>query len=331
MEDLQTFIDEKITKINDVILPTNLFFLNQTSSKKSENFFEIKRVALRENADEHFKTLLIDQLTNLSDYLDNNTMQDFFSEVNNTPSTIPISQIDRLSAFSEKIKEFDSIPQVHNENAIKKINAHAYKLEVDEDSDIIFFTQIHSGGKIKQKTAFLREGYFNIIEDVLLIYEDRIDCIYFSDYEELIVLNKSMMESIFKFDEYYIQKTKNVLDNKLQDILIKAPDELFNSIKDSPLITKKVTRMDNNNSFDISPNDLQKHMESLEENKDRFTEQFKNYRSLEKENGLYVTGNNDEFKVFLNACDKSVEIPLEQKEEEEPEIYLNQSPIKMTN
>lgn len=88
--------------------------------------------------------------------------------------------------------------------------------------------------------------------------------------------------------------------------------------------------MEKDNKFDVSSDELQKHMESLEENKDRFTEQFKSYRSLQQENGLYVTENKDEFKIFLNACDKSVEIPLEQKDENEPDIYLNPSPIKMT-
>ncbi len=331
MFDLKKFIDVKISKINQSVLPTNLFFLKQTTSEKPEDFFEIKRAALRDNADNHFKTILIDQLTNLSEYLNNNNMQDFFGEVNNTPSTIPTSQIDRLTAFAKKIKEFDSIPQVHNENAVKKINSHAYKLEIGNDSNLIFFTQIPVGGKIKQKTGFLREGYFNIIEDVLLIYEDRIDCIYFSDYDELVVFHKPMMESIFKFDEYYVQKTKNVFNNKLQNVLINAPEKLFEDIKGSPSITKKVTRMDNNNKFDISTEKLQKHMESLEENKDRFTEQFKNYSSLEQRDGLYITTNKDEFQVFLNACDKSVEIPLEQKDDDKPDIYLNTSPIKMTN
>ncbi|MGB6463384.1 MAG: Kiwa anti-phage protein KwaB-like domain-containing protein, partial [Nitrosotalea sp.] len=159
----------------------------------------------------------------------------------------------------------------------------------------------------------------------------RIDCIYFSDDQDLLILNKDEMESIFKFDDYYKQKTKDVYDSKLQNILISAPDNLFDLIKESPQITKKVTRMARDNKFDISTEDLQKHMESLEENKDRFTEQFKNYRSLEQEAGLYVTSDKDEFKVFLNACDKSVEIPLEQKEEDEPDIYLNPSPIKMTD
>ena len=329
-ENLKEFINKKISKIHSTNLPINLFFLKYTSSINPENFFEIKRVTLREEADDHFKKLLLDDLTNLSTYMNENTIGDFFNEVNNNMSIIPISQIDRLLGFIKKIKQFDSIPEVYNEQAVKKINVHAYKIELDDNSEIIFFTKIPSGGRIKSKTAFLKDGYFNIIKDALLIYEDRVDCVYFSDYDQLVVLDKPMMETIFKFDEFYKQKTKNVYDNKLQNKLIKAPDNLLESIQASPLITKKVTRMEKDNKFDVSSDELQKHMESLEENKDRFTEQFKSYRSLQQENGLYVTENKDEFKIFLNACDKSVEIPLEQKDENEPDIYLNPSPIKMT-
>jgi len=330
MENLQEFINEKIPKIDSTVLPINLFFLKHTSSKKPESFFETKTATLREEADEHFKTLLSGSLSKLMDYLDDHDMKNFFNEVDNEPSTVPISDIDGLPEFVEKINQFDSIPKVHNEQAVKKINVHAYKMELDDESEIIFFTRIPQGGRIKSKVGVLKGGYYNIIKDVLLIYEDRVDCIYFSDSNELVVLHKPMMEFIFKFDEYYKRKTKTVYENKLQNKLIKAPDDLLDEIQDSPLITKKVTRMEKDKKFDIPIEGLQKHMESLEENKGRFTEQFKNYSSLRQEDELYVTEDKDEFKVFLNACDKSVEIPLEQKEDDEPDIYLNPAPIKMT-
>lgn len=330
MEDPQKFIMNKLSKINNSNLPLSLFFLRQTSSTKPEDFFDIKRVTLREDADGHFKTLLTENLTNLSANFNDSTMKDFFNDVNNTPSLIPVSQIDRLSGFIRKIQQFDSIPEVHNEGALKEIDAHAYKIELTDGSEIIFFTKIPLGGKITKKGAFLKDGYFNLITDVPLIYEDRVDCVYFSDDPDLLILNKTEMESIFKFDDYYKQKTEDAYNSKLRNILINAPDDLLDLIKNSPQIIKKVTRMARDHKFDISAEDLQKHMESLEENKGRFTEQFKNYSSLEQKSDLYVTSNKSEFKVFLNACDKSVEIPLEQKEEDEPDIYLNQSPIKMT-
>ena len=329
MDNPQEFINEKLSKLQNAYLPINLFFLKQTTSTKPKNFFDIKRNTLRDDADNHFKELLMTSLTALSVNLTAAAMNDFFNEENNVPSLIPVSQIDRLSGFIDKIQQFDSIPEVHNENALKEIDVHAFKIELD-GSEVIFFTRIPNGGKLKLKTAFLQNGHFNMITDVPLLYEDRVDCIYFSDDDSLLVLNKSEMESIFKFDDYYKQKTKDAYDNKLQNILIKAPDTLFDLIKESPQITKKVTRMARDNKFDISADDLQKHMNSLEENKIRFTEQFKSYRSLDQENGLYQTTTKDEFKVFLNACDKSVEIPLEQKEDDEPDIYLNTSPIKMT-
>jgi hypothetical protein len=329
MQNPQDFIKKKISMIKKSNLPINLFFLKQTSSEKPENFFDIKRVALRDNADNHFKKLLEESLSNLNNR-EKNKMNDFFNDVNNVPSLLSISQIERLSGFIKIIKQFDTIIQVHNENALKKIDAHAFKIELTDGSEIVFFTKIPRGGKISFKGAFLRNGDFNLITEVPLIYEDRVDCIFFSDDKDVLILNKSEMESIFKFDDYYIQKTKYVYDHKLQNVLIRAPENLFDTIKDSPQITKKVTRMTRDKKFDISQNDLKKHMDSLEENKGRFNDQFKNYKSLEDENGLFVTNDIEDFKVFLNACDKSVEIPLEQKEENEPDIYLNPSPIKMT-
>ena len=92
-----------------------------------------------------------------------------------------------------------------------------------------------------------------------------------------------------------------------------------------------MTRMEKEEKFNISVDELRKHMESLEENKERFTDQFKNYKSLQEKNGRYITKDKAELNVFLNACDKSVEIPLEQKGEDEPDIYLNAAPIKMTS
>lgn len=327
---LQEFIDKKTSKIASSAFPINLFFLKQTASKKPENFFDIKKATLRQDADKHFKNLLKSTLSKLSSHLAENEIGDFFNESHNGASVLSILEVDKLVKFTEEIRKFDSIPKVSDEKAVKKIHAHAYKLELDDESEIIFFTKVPQGGKIKSKYAMLKGGYFDLIEDMLLIYADRVDCVYFSDRDGLLVLNKPAMETIFKFDEYYRQKTKQVCENKIQNKLVNAPEELYDAINESPQITKKVTRMDKEKKFDISVGELRKYMESLEENKDRFTDQFKNYRSLQEEGGLYIIENKEEFNVFLNACDKSVEIPLEQKDEIEPDIYLNTSPIKMT-
>ena len=328
---LKEFIDQKILEIKNVNLPINLFLLKHTSSKKPEKFFDIRRLVLREDADEHFKNLLKDELLKLSDCLKDDKIEDFFNESHNGVSTLPISQIDKLVKFTEEIKKFDSIRRVHNEKRTENIDAHAYKLELDDESEVIFFTRIPTGGKIKSKTGIIKDSKFRLVEDVLLIYKDQIDCIYFSDHKELLVLAKLEMEAIFKFDEYYKQKTIEVYEEKLQNKLISAPDELLEIIKQSPQVTKKMTRMEKEEKFNISVDELRKHMESLEENKERFTDQFKNYKSLQEEDGRYITKDKAELSVFLNACDKSVEIPLEQKDEDEPDIYLNAAPIKMTS
>ncbi|MGB6464546.1 MAG: hypothetical protein WBF38_10035, partial [Nitrosotalea sp.] len=169
MKNPREFIKKKLSQINNTDLPLNLFFLRQTSATKPENFFDIKRITLREIADEHFKTLLTESLTNLSANLNDNPMNDFFNEVVNVPSLIPVSQIDRLSEFIRKIQQFDSIPEVHNEEALKEIDVHAYKIELPDESEMIFFTKIPLGGKIIKKGAFLKNGYFNLITDVPLI------------------------------------------------------------------------------------------------------------------------------------------------------------------
>lgn len=307
-ENLARALEKSIDAIKDDT-HVDMYLLKQTQSKKPEKRFELQTMDIIDDIPKKFREIAKKKLAAADVAIKNKTRPvKVFYDMNYKKKNITFIAPTKVPFFEHiktAMKEHTNLHVLEDLSEVKKFHSIALRF-CTSDGDVIYFRKIRSYQLVSRHysiTGALHKGKFNKVKDDILAFDEVVDCVYFEEADSILVLDKSMTESIFAFKDYYIEGTKNAIGTLTSLKLVEVDATLFDKVLRSKSYTRQITEMLQDGKFKRDTKWFADHLTLFQSEPAKYKAQLASYAI--GTDGQVVIKNEVQLDTFLGVCSDS--------------------------
>ena len=227
----------------------------QSRAKDKKRWYNVYISGYNDNARDEFLEETIKQLDNLNNKLKNGCgIGDFLNpdECNGNNTNIEtvgehitlLQNIDEIKTFSVIFNQIIQGGRPLRKYKNEKIIGYALDINLGRLGRVIAFIKSRNIKMIKKGSLVYIDKLIKLENDIILV-PLKIDAIYveYNNRKYVIILERTEFERLFKFYEYYKEKSKECLDNLTKLGIIKINPNVKKEILNSKKYARKLTQL----------------------------------------------------------------------------------------
>lgn len=217
---------------------------------------------------DYFKQKLKLELQKIRDKYNNGEIQikDTYADADDDDVVVlDVDEYQAVQSTIERIFKYTEADPADRQKGVRGATASAMLFDRPNDKSIIAIDQvavIYNKGSEKRVFVTYDDMHIDEFQDkAVLLFKYGLPCIYYEEYNALMVLNRKKTEDIFHLLEHYQKVSKSKFDELIESGIIDIKSEILDAELGNVTTARKVYAMIKNGNFSRDINYYQKYID----------------------------------------------------------------------